>query len=75
MANNMKNSMGNTTQGKNARQRVQDVTTQLQSSVSELNNALSSVEKPQNRQKIQNTLSSVDTALRSANETLSNYQE
>jgi len=66
--------MGNN-QGKNARQRVQGVTGQLQSSVNELNQALSSVEKPENKQKIQNTLNSVNSALQSANDTLSNYQE
>lgn len=72
----MKNNMGtNNMQGKNARQRVQGVTGQLQSSVNELNQAMSSVEKPENRQKIQNTLNSVNSALKSANDTLSNYQE
>ncbi|WP_242620444.1 EscE/YscE/SsaE family type III secretion system needle protein co-chaperone [Senegalia massiliensis] len=70
----MKNKMGNN-QGKNARQRVQGVTGQLQSSVNELNQALSSVEKPENKQKIQNTLNSVNSALQSANDTLSNYKE
>lgn len=74
--NNMRNNMGNQSpQGKNARQRVQGVAGQLQSSVDELNQAMSSVEKPQNRQKIQDTLNSVNSALKSANSTLSNYQE
>jgi hypothetical protein len=62
-------------QEKNARQQVQQVCTQLETCKSELNQAISSVEKPQNRQKIQNTLSAVEKACEAATTTLSNYQE
>jgi len=62
-------------QGKNAKQHVQDVQSNLLDSTNYLNQALNSVEKPENRQKIQNTLNSVESALHSLNNTLSNYQE
>ncbi|WP_346913331.1 EscE/YscE/SsaE family type III secretion system needle protein co-chaperone [Clostridium sp.] len=62
-------------QGKNAKQHVQDVQSNLMDSTTCLNQALNSVEKPENRQKIQNTLNSVESALNSVNSTLSNYQE
>jgi hypothetical protein len=60
---------------KNAKQHVQDVCTKLQDAEGCLNKALSSVEKPENKQKIQSTLNAVDNALQTANSTLSNYQE
>ena len=60
---------------KNAKQHVQDVTSHLQDAKNCLNSALSTVEKPENKQQIQNTLNSVDSALQTANTTLSNYQE
>jgi hypothetical protein len=60
---------------KNAKQHVQDVTTHLKDAKNCLNNALSSVEKPENKQQIQNTLNSVDGALQAATTTLSNYKE
>ena len=60
---------------KNAKQHVQDVTNHLQNAKNCLNNALSSVEKPENRQQIQNTLNAVDGALQNATSTLSNYKE
>lgn len=59
---------------KNAKQHVEDVTNHLQKAKDCLNNALSSVEKPENKQQIQNTLNSVDGALQNANTTLSNYK-
>ena len=62
-------------QNKNARQQVKDVSCKLQDSVNALNSAINSVEKPENRQKIESTLSAVNSALESANCTLSNYQE
>lgn len=62
-------------QGKNAKQHVQDVCGQLEAAKNSLNMALNSVEKPENRQKIQNTLNSVNSALQTANMTLSTYQE
>lgn len=70
----MQNDQGNN-QGKNAKQHVQDVQNHLQSASSCLNQALQSVEKPENREKIQSTLNSVETAMQSVNNTLSNYQE
>jgi len=60
---------------KNAKQHVQDVTNHLQDAKNCLNNALGSVEKPENKQQIQNTLTSVDEALQKATTTLSNYIE
>jgi len=60
---------------KNAKQHVQDVTNHLQNAKNCLNNALSSVEKPENKQQIQNTLNAVDGALQNATTTLSNYKE
>lgn len=62
-------------QNKNAKQHVQDVCSQLESAKNCLNQALNSVEKPENRQKIQSTLNAVDNALQTANTTLSSYQE
>lgn len=60
---------------KNAKQHVQDVCNQLQTAKGCLNQALTSVEKPENRQSIQNTLNAVDGALRTANDTLNTYKE
>ncbi|HEY5560816.1 MAG TPA: EscE/YscE/SsaE family type III secretion system needle protein co-chaperone [Clostridiaceae bacterium] len=60
---------------KNAKQHVQDVTGHLQDAKNCLNNALSSVEKAENRQQIQNTLTSVDSAMQAATNTLKNYKE
>ena len=62
-------------QTKNAKQHVQDVTNHLQDAKNCLNNALSSVEKPENKQQIQNTLNCVDSALQTATTTLSNYKD
>lgn len=62
-------------QTKNAKQHVQDVTNHLQDAKKCLNNALNSVEKPENKQKIQDTLNAVDGAMQTATSTLSNYQE
>ena len=60
---------------KNAKQHVQDVTNHLQKAKNCLNTALSSVEKPENKQQIQLTLNAVDGALQNATTTLSNYKE
>lgn len=62
-------------QGKNARQNVQEVYNQLQSSKNSLNQALSTVEKAENKQQIQATLNAVDSAMQTASNTLSNYKE
>ena len=60
---------------KNAKQHVQDVQMGLQNAEECLNKALGSVEKPENKQKIENTLKSVDVALKQTTETLSGYIE
>ena len=60
---------------KNAKQHVQDVTNHLQDAKNCLNSALSTVEKAENKQQIQNTLTAVDGALQNATTTLSNYKE
>ena len=62
-------------ENKNAKQHVQDVSESLKNAQNCLNNALGSVEKPENKQQIENTLKSVDEALKNANATLSNYIE
>jgi len=61
-------------QTKNAKQHVQDVTNHLQNAQNCLNTALGSVEKPENKQEIQNTLDAVNGALQTANTTLTNYK-
>lgn len=63
------------TQGRNAKQNVQDVQMQLQNCKNSLNQAMSTVEKPENRQKIQNTLNAVNSALETVNSTLTSYVE
>jgi ribosome-associated translation inhibitor RaiA len=60
---------------KNARQHVEDVYHKLQTSRTSLSEAVNTVEKEENRQKIQNTLNAVQSALQAATDTLSNYKE
>jgi hypothetical protein len=62
-------------QTKNAKQHVQDVANHLQNAKNCLNTALGLVEKPENKQKIQDTLNTVDGALQTATNTLSNYKD
>jgi len=62
-------------ENKNAKQHVQDVSESLKNAQNCLNNALGSVEKPENKQQIENTLKSVNEALKNAKLTLSNYIE
>ena len=62
-------------ENKNAKQHVQDVSESLQNAQNCLDNALGSVEKPENKQQIENTLKSVNEALKNAKLTLSNYIE
>ena len=62
-------------ENKNAKQHVQDVSESLENEQSCLNNALGSVEKTENKQQIENTLKSVNEALKNAKLTLSNYIE
>lgn len=62
-------------QSKNAKQYVDDVCGQLQNSKNCLDKALNSVEKPENKEKIQNALRAVDNALHATINTLTNYEE
>jgi molecular chaperone GrpE (heat shock protein) len=59
----------------NAKQNVQDVYDKLVTCMDSLNLALTSVEKMENKQRIQSTLGAVDNAIEAANHTLANYQE
>lgn len=59
---------------KNAKEHVKDVTKHLENAKNLLNNALSSAEKPENKQQIQDTLNAVDGALQTANTTLLSYK-
>ncbi|WP_461206335.1 hypothetical protein [Clostridium sp. DL1XJH146] len=61
--------------GKNARQNVQQVCNELEQCKSQLTQAVSTVEKPQNKQQIQQTLNAVENACQQAKNTLDNYQE
>lgn len=56
-------------------QNVRTATNDLQHARQRLQDALSSVEKQENRTKIQSTLSAVEGALNSAEQTISNYRE
>jgi len=60
---------------KNARQRVEDVYHKLQTSSTSLTEAINTVEKEEDRQQIQNTLTAVQSALQAVTTTLSNYKE
>lgn len=62
----------NNNQGKNARQHVEDVKSQLECAKNCLNEAMNSVEKPENRERIQGTLNEVNNALKAATNTLVN---
>jgi len=53
--------------GKNAKQQVQKVFSQLSDAKISLNQALSTVEKPENKQQIQNTLNAVENAINTTN--------
>ena len=60
---------------KNAKQHVEDVYHKLQTSRTALSEAVTTVEKEENRQQIQTTLNAVQSALKAATDTLSNYKE
>lgn len=60
---------------KNAKQQVQKVFSQLSDAKTSLNQALSSVEKPENKQQIQNTLNAVENAIYTTSTALSNYKD
>ena len=59
----------------NAKQNVKETYDKLVTCMDSLNQALTSVEKPENKQRIQTTLGAVDNAIEAANNTLTNYQE
>lgn len=59
----------------NAKQNVQNAYDKLVDCMDSLNQALTSVEKQENKQRIQSTLGAVDNAIEAANHTLANYQE
>ncbi|KUO76967.1 MAG: hypothetical protein APF77_19120 [Clostridia bacterium BRH_c25] len=61
--------------GKNAKQQVQKVFSQLSDAKISLNQALSTVEKPENKQQIQNTLNAVENAINTTSTALSNYKD
>jgi molecular chaperone GrpE (heat shock protein) len=60
---------------RNAKQNVQDVYDKLVTCMDSLNQAVNSVEKQENKQRIKSTLNAVDNAIEAANHTLANYQE
>jgi hypothetical protein len=70
---NMQNNQNN--QNKSAKDYVDQVCGQLQNSKNCLDKALNSVEKSENRQKIQTALHAVDNALEATLNTLTNYQD
>lgn len=65
----------NNSQGKNAIQHVHDVQCKLENSRDCLNQAISTVEKPENKKRIQESLNAVNSALTCVNDTITNYQE
>ena len=60
---------------KNARENVECTIKELQSAKSNLQEALSTVEKASNKEHIQNSLSAVENALNTAEQTIQNYKE
>ncbi|MGG5461968.1 hypothetical protein [Clostridium sp. B9] len=60
---------------KNAKQRVEETLTSLKENKCSLEDALKTVEKSVNKEKIENTLEAVSKACECAQTTLNNYQE
>ncbi len=60
---------------KNSRQHLTDAFAQLQNAQLNLKHALTTVEKQNNKQRIEATLSAVDEAIFSASNAVANYQE
>ncbi|SHF02296.1 EscE/YscE/SsaE family type III secretion system needle protein co-chaperone [Clostridium fallax] len=60
---------------KNARQNVECTIEKLQTAKNDLKNALSTVEKDENRKNIQCSLEAVENALRQTENTINNYVE
>lgn len=59
----------------NAMDNVKKSYHQLQSSRESLNQALDSVEKPDNKQRIENAANAVENAIETINNTMANYKE
>lgn len=62
-------------QQNNAKQGVEDVYDRLVTCMETLNQALSSAEKEDNKQRIKNTLGAVDNAIKVTNNALANYKD
>jgi len=60
---------------KDTKQCIKEVAYYLQNAKSSLNDALSSVERPENKQQIQNDFKVVDGALQNVITTLSNFMD
>ncbi|MBL4933431.1 MULTISPECIES: EscE/YscE/SsaE family type III secretion system needle protein co-chaperone [Clostridium] len=60
---------------KNAKEHIQSSLKDLQNARTCLQDALQSVEKPENRTKIQDTFNAVDGALTKAQDTINTYKE
>lgn len=60
---------------KNAKDNVQCSLNDLQKAKTSLHEALQSVEKPENKNRIQETCTAVESALTKAQDTLTNYVE
>lgn len=60
---------------KNAREQLQCACNQLQSAEHALTQAMSTVEKPHNKQEIEKTLNSVQNTLSVAHDAMTNYRD
>ncbi|MGL5346883.1 MAG: hypothetical protein ACRDA3_06005 [Peptostreptococcaceae bacterium] len=60
---------------KNAKQELQSACNQLSSVKNALNQAMSTVEKPNNKQEVQKALDAVNNAVSVANSACNNYQD
>lgn len=60
---------------KSAKQQVQQVFSQLSDARNALNQALNTVEKPENKQYIQNTLNAVESAIDTTSNALAHYKD
>lgn len=65
----------NNTQGRSAKEHIEDVQCKLKDASYCLNQALISVDEDGNKSRIRNTLDQVEEALNSTNNTLNNLQE
>ncbi len=60
---------------KNAKEQLREACSQLQCAQNGLNQAMNTVEKPQNKQEIQNALSAIESASAVANNAMQNYRD